>query len=117
MLRVASFSKTTGIMFQHFYDPDFWYLVECEEGIFPYFAGLQYLIADGSENVTFDGSNWGLSIKRSDGSAAQYPNERIPDNLQDALIYGINLASGLYDKYQPDPQGFYKPNRHRTRNS
>ena len=117
MLRVATLTKPTGIIFQHFYDPDFWYVVEDEEGIYPFFAGLQYLVAGAAENVTFDGSNWGLSIKRQDQSLAPYPNENIPDNLQDALIYGINLACGLYNDYLPQQQGNYIPKRHKARNS
>ena len=74
--------------------------MEDEEGLTPYFAGLQYLVGGAQENVTFDGSNWGLSIQRTDGSEVPYPNEKIPDNLQDALIYGINLASGAFNDYK-----------------
>lgn len=110
-MRLAKLAKPCGVRFQHLYDPDFWYVIETEMEVIPFFAGLQYMCDYNTVKTQFDLSNWGLQKVEEDGTLTDYPDKNNMCNYADALIYAINFFGNAFQKYKAvgynyDPTNF-----------
>ena len=108
MMRLAKLAKPTGVRFQHLYDPNFWFVVETETEVFPFFAGLQYLIDCYTIDFAYDNSNWGLQCTTTAGKLVDFPMKHVQCNFADAVIFAINLQGGAFQRYKEN-RGVYEP--------